>query len=67
MIAITTIEHELRIQATVRLPCAEAGQWSAERIAKMVQIVDDYVRAAEEVDAAMRYGYTSHANTDCPD
>lgn len=52
MIAITTGDATLRIQAEIRIPHAEAGQWSVERIAKLMKTIEDTVDAAEMVDQA---------------
>ena len=53
MIALSASEHTLRLQVTLQLPNATAGQWSPARTAKLIKLIADYVTAAEMVDAAL--------------
>lgn len=59
MIVITTEGRHLRIQADVAIPNAEAGQWDAPRIARLMELIEQYVEAAEMVDGAMTAIYMS--------
>jgi hypothetical protein len=54
MIAITTIDGVLRIAGEVRIPSAAHGQWSPARLAKLAEMIEQTVEAAEMVDAAER-------------
>lgn len=50
MIAVATESGVLHVYAKVRIPSAEAGQWSPERHATLIELIRDYVEAAELVD-----------------
>ena len=52
MIAVTTIDGILRVVVEVSIPSAAGGQWSEARIAKLIEMIQRTVEAAEMVDAA---------------
>lgn len=52
MIAISTINGVLRIQAEIPVPNAKALPWDHSRMAKLMELIEQYVEAAEMVDAA---------------
>ena len=54
MIAISTNEGVLRVHAEVRIPSSESGAWDAARCGKLVDLISDYVEAAELVDETTR-------------
>lgn len=50
MIGVTMIDGVLRIQGEYRVPLADRVTWSGARVAKLAELVDQYVEAANFAD-----------------
>lgn len=59
-VIVATIEGDLRVHGEFRVPHAEAGTWSVQRTAKLMDLIEDYVAAAEMVDAADYRSIAAH-------
>lgn len=67
MIAVSVTDGVLRVYAEVKVPSAEAGTWSPARQGKLLQLIRDYVEAAEVVDDAAHPRWrVRHENVQSP-